>query len=34
MIRSIFLPQLNKREFAAFQEKARKFPGFEIQKEL
>ncbi len=32
MLRSVFLPQLNKREFAAFQEKARKFPGFEIQK--
>ena len=32
MLRSVFLPQLNKREFAAFQEKVRKFPGFEIQK--
>lgn len=31
-LRSIFLPQLNKKEFAAFQEKIRKFPGFEIQK--
>ncbi|HEX9979559.1 MAG TPA: penicillin-binding protein 2 [Flavobacterium sp.] len=31
-LRSIFLPQLNKREYAAFQEKIRKFPGFEIQK--
>ncbi len=32
MLRSVFMPQLNKTEFAAFQEKARKFPGFEIQK--
>lgn len=32
MLRSVFLPQLNKKEFAAFQEKARKYPGFEIQK--
>ncbi len=31
-LRSIFLPQLNKKEYAAFQEKIRKFPGFEIQK--
>ena len=31
-LRSIFLPQLNKMEYAAFQEKIRKFPGFEIQK--
>jgi penicillin-binding protein 2 len=31
-LRSIFLAQLNKSEFAAFQEKARKFKGFEIQK--
>ncbi len=29
---SIFLPQLNKLEYAAFQEKIRKFPGFYIQK--
>jgi penicillin-binding protein 2 len=29
---SVFLPQLNKLEFAAFQEKIRKFPGFYIQK--
>ncbi len=29
---SVFLPQLNKREYAAFQEKVRKFPGFYIQK--
>ncbi len=29
---SVFLPQLNKREFAAFQEKIRKFEGFYIQK--
>jgi penicillin-binding protein 2 len=32
MLRSVFLPQLNKMEYAAFQEKIRKFPGFEIQK--
>ncbi|GEM54227.1 penicillin-binding protein 2 [Flavobacterium branchiophilum NBRC 15030 = ATCC 35035] len=32
MLRSVFLPQLNKQEYAAFQEKARKFSGFEIQK--
>ena len=32
MLRSVFLAQLNKTEFAAFQEKVRKFPGFEIQK--
>jgi penicillin-binding protein 2 len=32
MLRSVFLPQLNKLEYAAFQEKIRKFPGFEIQK--
>ena len=31
-LRSVFLPQLNKSEYAAFQEKIRKFPGFEIQK--
>lgn len=29
---SVFLPQLNKSEYAAFQEKIRKFPGFYIQK--
>jgi penicillin-binding protein 2 len=29
---SVFLPQLNKMEYAAFQEKIRKFPGFYIQK--
>ena len=29
---SIFLPQLNKLEYAAFQEKIRKFEGFYIQK--
>jgi penicillin-binding protein 2 len=29
---SVFLPQLNKVEFAAFQEKIRKFSGFYIQK--
>ncbi len=29
---TVFLPQLNKREFAAFQEKIRKFEGFYIQK--
>lgn len=29
---SVFLPQLNKKEFAAFQEKVRKFEGFYIQK--
>lgn len=29
---SVFLPQLNKSEFAAFQEKIRKFEGFYIQK--
>lgn len=29
---SIFLPQLNKKEYAAFQEKQRKFQGFEIVK--
>ncbi|HRB72181.1 MAG TPA: penicillin-binding protein 2 [Flavobacterium sp.] len=29
---SVFLPQLNKMEFAAFQEKIRKFQGFYIQK--
>ncbi|CAM3344989.1 Beta-lactamase [Flavobacterium longum] len=32
LLRSVFLPQLNKMEYAAFQEKIRKFPGFEIQK--
>jgi penicillin-binding protein 2 len=29
---SVFLPQLNKNEFAAFQEKIRKFEGFYVQK--
>lgn len=29
---SVFLPQLNKLEYAAFQEKVRKFEGFYIQK--
>ena len=29
---SVFLPQLNKLEYAAFQEKIRKFQGFYIQK--
>jgi penicillin-binding protein 2 len=29
---SVFLPQLNKKEFAAFQEKIRKFKGFDIVK--
>lgn len=29
---SVFLPQLNKREYAAFQEKERKFEGFYTQK--
>ncbi|HEU0136833.1 MAG TPA: penicillin-binding protein 2 [Flavobacterium sp.] len=29
---TVFLPQLNKREYAAFQEKIRKFQGFYIQK--
>jgi penicillin-binding protein 2 len=29
---SVFLPQLNKKEYAAFQEKQRKFEGFYIQK--
>tara|TARA_R110002124_G_scaffold33268_10_gene110712 strand:+ start:8244 stop:8735 length:492 start_codon:yes stop_codon:yes gene_type:complete len=29
---SVFLSQLNKSEFAAFQEKIRKFPGFYFQK--
>ena len=29
---SVFLPQLNKNEFAAFQEKIRKFEGFYFQK--
>ncbi|WP_432672758.1 penicillin-binding protein 2 [Flavobacterium sp. SM2513] len=29
---SVFLPQLNKREYAAFQEKQRKFAGFDIVK--
>lgn len=29
---SVFLPQLNKKEYAAFQEKIRKFKGFYIQK--
>ncbi len=31
-LRSVFMPQLNKKEFAAFEEKVRKFSGFEIQK--
>jgi penicillin-binding protein 2 len=31
-IPSVFLPQLNKKEYAAFQEKIRKFQGFYIQK--
>lgn len=29
---SVFLPQLNKKEYAAFQEKIRKFKGFDIVK--
>lgn len=29
---SVFLPQLNKKEFAAFQEKIRRFKGFDIVK--
>lgn len=29
---SVFIPQLNKREYAAFQEKERKFEGFYTQK--
>ncbi|MDR6966919.1 penicillin-binding protein 2 [Flavobacterium arsenatis] len=29
---SVFLPQLNKKEYAAFQEKQRKFQGFDIVK--
>jgi penicillin-binding protein 2 len=32
MLPSVFLPQLNKLEYAAFQEKIRKFSGFYIQK--
>lgn len=32
MLPSVFLPQLNKVEYAAFQEKIRKFSGFYIQK--
>ncbi len=32
MLRSVFLAQLNKKEIAAFQEKSRKFSGFEVQK--
>jgi len=32
MLPSVFLPQLNKLEYAAFQEKIRKFGGFYIQK--
>jgi penicillin-binding protein 2 len=32
MLPSVFLPQLNKMEYAAFQEKIRKFTGFYIQK--
>ncbi len=32
MLPSVFLPQLNKEEYAAFQEKLRRFDGFYIQK--
>jgi penicillin-binding protein 2 len=32
LLPSIFLPQLSKREFAAFQEKIRRFKGFDIVK--
>jgi penicillin-binding protein 2 len=32
MLPSVFLPQLNKEEYAAFQEKLRRFSGFYIQK--
>ncbi|MFT6748817.1 MAG: penicillin-binding protein 2 [Flavobacterium sp.] len=32
LLPSVFLPQLNKLEYAAFQEKIRKFEGFYIQK--
>jgi penicillin-binding protein 2 len=32
MLPSVFLPQLNKKEYAAFQEKERKFEGFYTQK--
>ncbi|AWG25130.1 penicillin-binding protein 2 [Flavobacterium kingsejongi] len=32
MLPSVFLPQLNKKEYAALQEKIRKFEGFYIQK--
>lgn len=32
MLPSVFLPQLNKREFAAFQERIRRFKGFDIVK--
>lgn len=32
MLPSVFLAQLNKVEYAAFQEKVRKFEGFYIQK--
>ncbi|MFZ4105690.1 penicillin-binding protein 2 [Flavobacterium sp.] len=32
MLPSVFLPQLNKLEYAAFQEKIRRFSGFYIQK--
>ena len=32
MLPSVFLPQLNKEEYAAFQEKLRRFNGFYIQK--
>lgn len=32
MLRSVFLSQLGKKDIAAFQEKARKFSGFDIQK--
>lgn len=32
LLPSVFLPQLNKKEFAAFQEKIRRFKGFDIVK--
>jgi penicillin-binding protein 2 len=32
MLPSVFLSQLNKKEYAAFQEKQRNFPGFEVVK--
>ena len=32
MLPSVFLAQLNKKEYAAFQEKQRNFPGFEVVK--